>query len=74
MKPNAAGTVWQRIIEGGLTAEQMLRILFAANAGMSRGGGTKRMQFFGVDDETVRLEGEMDAAGNRVEILTRNGD
>lgn len=50
----AVADIWQRVIEGTLTAEQLQRILLAAVAGKSTNDGTK---FRNVADTKNRIDG-----------------
>lgn len=67
-----AQDVWEYVIEGGKTAEALIRIIVAEAVGKSTGGGGNPKQFFGLDGTTVRVTGTSDAKGNRSDI-TLNG-
>lgn len=63
-----ASAVWQRAVEAGLSAEQMLRIALAALAGKSSGVGTAAENYLGLDAATVRVAAQFDAPGNRIAV------
>jgi len=67
-----AQAVWSRVIEHGLTAEQMLRIALAALAGKANGIGTGTETYLGVDGTTTRIAAVFDSQGNRLD-MTLNG-
>ncbi len=56
--------VWQKIIEAGFSAEQILRIVAAHAAGAATGLEGSNPQFTGLDGSTVRIDGTY-AAGTR---------
>lgn len=64
----SAGNPWATVIESGLTAEQVLRIIAAAVAGESSGAPDGPIEFTGLDGSTVRLSGDVDADGNRSNV------
>lgn len=64
----SAGNPWATVIESGLTAEQVLRIIAAAVAGESSGAPDGPIEFTGLDGSTVRLTGDVDADGNRSNV------
>lgn len=68
-----ATAVWQRALEEGMTAEQVLRVMLATLAGKSAGVGTDTEQFMGRDGTTVRLAATFDAQNNRTGV-TLNGN
>ncbi len=59
-----AAAAWTRIIEGPMTAEQVLRIMAAALAGSSQKVGNT-ITFTGIDGNTERIVGSFDAENNR---------
>ena len=61
------------IVEGTLTFKQMQRIMFAALAGKSTGGGTSSVAFKDKADIKNRISAIVDANGNRT-IVTVDGD
>jgi hypothetical protein len=65
MQMLTAAQVWAHLIEGGMSAEQMQRVQFAAIAGKSTGVGTDTETYMGVDGETQRLVVTFDSFGNR---------
>lgn len=60
----SAGNPWTEVIESGLTAAQVMRIIAAALAGTSQKTGTT-IVFKGLDGSTDRITGEFDTDGNR---------
>jgi len=59
-----ADAVWQRAIEAGYSAEELMRIISAALAGTSEKAGST-ITFKGVDGTTDRIIGSFDAEHNR---------
>lgn len=55
----------QRVVEGDLTNEQVLRIMLAALAGKSTGTGTLQERYLARDGATPRLTVDFDASSNR---------
>lgn len=68
-----AAQVWQQPIEGGLTAEQLLRVMLAALAGQSTGSGSAAEQYLAQDGITPRIAASFDAAGNRTGVVLDGG-
>jgi hypothetical protein len=62
-----ADAVWQRAIEAGLTAEQIMRIMLAALAGQSTGVGGPAETYKGQGNEN-RVVTTFDASGNRLTV------
>lgn len=60
-------------IEGPLTFAQMLRIMFAALAGLSTGGGSNNFKFRDYDNSKDRINEIVDLYGNRLSV-TLDGD
>lgn len=69
---NVGQAVWAKVIEAGFTAEQILRILAAVNAGDATGLESGNPSFTGLDGATERVAGTY-AAGTRT-IDTVDGD
>lgn len=65
-KTDIADAVADRDYEGGLSLEEMMRIVMAATAGATAGTGTSTVQFKSKDGLTVRIQSTFDAEGNRV--------
>jgi hypothetical protein len=63
-----ASAVWSYVAEGALTAVQLYRIIVAALAGKSTGGGTTSVAFRDVADSKNRIAATVDADGNRTAI------
>lgn len=64
---NIAAAVWQYVIEAGLSAEMIQRILLAYAAGNIT-GGPDRPQIMSIDGSKVRIAGTADEFGNRTRI------
>lgn len=64
-----ADAVWQKVVEAGFTAEQVLRILAAQAAGTATGLNSSSTQFYGLDGTTVRIAGEITSDGRNVTSL-----
>lgn len=62
---NVGDAVWAYIIENGMTAEEVMRILLAVNAGKSDGGGSTTITFRDQADTKDRITATVDASGNR---------
>lgn len=61
-----AAAVWQRVVEGSMTAEGMLRTLIAFGAGnASVPNGPGAFAFKSQDGTKTRIEGTVDTLGNR---------
>lgn len=54
--------------EGTLTMREMLRVILAATAGKSAGGGTATITFRNIADNKNRISATMDENGNRTAI------
>jgi len=67
-----AADVWAHSVEGGLTAEQLMRVMGAALAGKVAGADTGNITFTGVDGTTTRIDATVDGTGNRTTV-TLNG-
>lgn len=68
-----AEAVWRRVLEAGLTAEQMMRIMLAPLAGKASGIGTDEETYFGRDGVTPRVVSQFDSAGNRLDVQVDGG-
>jgi len=69
---NVGAAVWAQVIEAGFTAEQVLRILAAVNAGSATGLESGAPSFTGIDGTTERVAGTY-SSGTRT-IDTLDGD
>lgn len=67
-----ADAVANRVYEGTLTHEEMMRIILASTAGKTEGAGTSTMLFKGADGTTTRITATMDGNNNRT-ITIVNG-
>jgi hypothetical protein len=68
----AVDAILDDVVEGTLTMRQMLRIMLAALAGKSAGGGTGTITFRDVADTKNRISTTVDANRNRTAV-TRDG-
>jgi hypothetical protein len=66
---NLAVAVWERIIEAGFTAEQILRLIAAHAAGAATGLEGSNPQFTGLDGITVRIDGTYSAGTRTIDAL-----
>jgi len=66
----AGGNPWSAIIENGMTAEEVLRVIAAVLAGRVSGAGTGTETFVGLDGVTDRVVSTVDANGNRTAVTT----
>lgn len=67
-----AAAVWQRVIESGFSAEQVLRIVAAHAAGAATGLEGANPQFTGLDGTTLRIDGTYSAGTRTIDSL--NGE
>ncbi len=71
-KLNDAGSAsnpWTEVIESGLSAAELLRIIAAALAGQVSGAGTGTETFKGLDGSTERIVSTVDDDGNRSTVV-----
>lgn len=64
----SAGNPWTEVIESGLTAADVMRIIASAVAGTSQKTGST-IVFKGLDGTTDRITGSFDAEGNRTGVI-----
>jgi hypothetical protein len=64
-----ASAVWERVIEAGFTAEEILRIIAAHAAGSATGLEGANPQFTGLDGATVRIDGAYSAGTRTIDNL-----
>jgi hypothetical protein len=70
LTPNGiANAVWQRVIEAGFTAEQIVRLLAAYAAGEATGLEGANPQFTGLDGTTLRIDGTYNAGTRTIDAL-----
>lgn len=70
LTPNGiANAVWQRVIEAGFTAEQIVRLLAAYAAGEATGLEGANPQFTGLDGTTLRIDGTYNAGTRTIDSL-----
>jgi hypothetical protein len=63
-----ASAVWQKAIEGGYTAEELLRLMSSAMAGKVSGAEGTTTTFRDVSDTKDRIVASVDVSGNRTAI------
>lgn len=63
-----ADAVWQRILESGLSAEEIVRIVLAGVAGQTAGIGTRTEVYKGLGGES-RIVTHFDGSGNRATVV-----
>jgi hypothetical protein len=68
-----AQSVWAETVEGALTYEESMRIMFAVLAGLSSGGGTGVNAFRDYADSKNRVAMSVDVNGNRTAVITLDG-
>ena len=61
---NVGDAVWQTLLEGGFTADQIIRIIAAASAGKVSGGPSSPV-FRNLSDTQAQITGTADSSGNR---------
>ena len=61
--------VWQKILEGGLTAEEIMKVMGAVLAGTVSGAGSGTETFKGLDKTTNRVVSTVDVDGNRNSVI-----
>lgn len=61
-------SIWQYAVEGGYSAEEILRLLSAAMAGKVSGADTSEIRFRDLADTKNRIISTVDGNGNRVAI------
>lgn len=64
-----ANAVWQKVIESGYTAEQIVRLLAAFAAGDATGLEGGNPQFTGLDGSTLRIDGSYSAGNRTIDAL-----
>jgi hypothetical protein len=64
-----ANAVWQRIIEAGFSAEQVMRLLAAHAAGSATGLEGSNPQFTGLDGSTLRIDGTYSGGTRTIDSL-----
>ncbi len=70
LTPNGiANAVWQKVIESGYTAEQIVRLLAAFAAGDATGLEGGNPQFTGLDGTTLRIDGSYSAGNRTIDAL-----
>lgn len=66
---NFIAEIWAKVVEGTLTAEQILKICLAALAGKAAGGGTATITFRDVADSKNRISATVTNVGNRSAVV-----
>lgn len=59
---------WDSVIEGSITARQMMRVMYAAAQGVTTGMDTLTPNFKSADGSKNRISAVMDSHGNRVSV------
>jgi hypothetical protein len=62
---DAVDEILDEVIEGSITLRQAMRVLLAANAGRSTGGGTANIKFRDNANSKDRISATVDSNGNR---------
>lgn len=71
LSPNSLATaVWQRVIEAGYSAEEVLRLIAAVTAGDATGLESGSPSFEGIDETTIRVAGTY--SGGTRNVTTRD--
>lgn len=68
-----ADAVWDEIDEGSITMRNFMRIMLAALAGKTTGGGTTTVAFRDQADTKDRIAATVDASGNRSSVTIDGG-
>ena len=68
LNADAVDKIIDEVIEGSITLRQLLRIVLAALAGKTTGGGTTTVNFRNIADNLNRIIATVDADGNRSAI------
>jgi len=63
-----AASVWATVLDAGLTATEITRLMIAVLAGKSSGGGTTTITFRNLADSKDRIVATVDANGNRTAV------
>ena len=64
----SAAESWAHVIEGGLSAEQMLRVIMAAVSGQTTGVGTLQERYLSRDGSKPRITADFDSNSNRIAV------
>lgn len=65
---DAIDEIWDEVLEGSLTGRQIVRIMLAALAGKSSGGGTSTINFRDNADSKNRISATVDSNRNRTAV------
>lgn len=75
LNDNDPGDVWNQILEGALTAKQIMRLLVAASAGQLSGAATTTIVIKSADTPgKTRLTATVDSNGNRTSVTADVSD
>lgn len=70
LTPNGiANAVWQKVVEAGFSAEEILRLIAAYAAGSATGLEGANPQFTGIDGTTLRIDGAYNAGTRTIDSL-----
>ncbi len=65
---DAVDEIWDEVLEGSLTGRQIVRIMLAALAGKSSGGGSSTIKFRDAADTKDRISATVDGNRNRTAV------
>ena len=65
--------IWQRLLEGGYSAEELMRIIASAMAGKASGMETDTPAFRDINDTKDRINAITDIHGNRTSVVLDAG-
>ncbi len=65
---DAVDEIWDEVLEGSLTGRQIVRIMLAALAGKSSGGGSSTIKFRDAADTKARITATVDGSRNRTAV------
>ncbi len=65
---DAVDEIWDEVLEGSLTGRQIVRIMLAALAGKSSGGGSSTIKFRDAGDTKDRISATVDGNRNRTAV------
>lgn len=65
---DAIDEIWDEVLEGSLTGRQIVRIMLAALAGKSSGGGSSTIKFRDAGDTKDRISATVDGNRNRTAV------
>ncbi len=63
-----ADAVWEKILEDGFSAKEMMRLISSSLAGKVSGAGTGTVTFRSIGDTANRIIADVDDSGNRITV------